>query len=117
VYSDQNIFDESLQIIADRYSKVASSKTYNNLSSWQAALSSDLLTLNVDNPDINSASISHIQLFTDATQNIYTYSLGSKATGFMLDGSNADPVQNGSEIMGTYLSRQRPKAPNNLGVN
>ncbi len=96
--SDYNIYDSSFQIDADRYS--GADQPFFTLSAWQAKLASEVMALNVDNPDGNSISQDMTGFFVDLANKDYRNVPGSPALGFMPDGSNAGPYQTGHEVIG-----------------
>jgi len=98
--SDYNIYENSFRIIADRYSSTVPTQNFNTLSAWQAKLASEIVSLNVDNPDTNSITADPSSLFIDLANKDYRNAPGSPALGFMPDGSNAGPYQTGHEIIG-----------------
>jgi len=96
--SDYNIYDSSFRIVADRFS--GADQGFNTLGSWQAKLASEVVSLNVDNPDTNSITANSSSLFIDLANKDYRNAPGSPALGFMPDGSNAGPYQFGNEVIG-----------------
>ena len=101
-YSDYNIFDSSLAVDLDvNGSGVGGTPTaYTSLATWQAALSSATVTLDMDNPDPNSIQSDAATLFTNAATGDFTNKAGSPALGLMPDGSNAGAYQIGTEQIG-----------------
>ncbi len=104
-YSDYNIYDQPFKVIADRYS--SNTKSYSKLSDWQSALSSQLLTLDINNPDQHSITSSAKNIFSNVGSTDYKYRIDSVANNFMPNGDNAGPYQTGTEVIGGI----RPVAP------
>ena len=76
-------------------------KVYKTLDKWKAVISSETLSLSVDNPDSNSIEVADPStLFNDITKRDYRYTDTSPAKGFMPDGTNAGPYQYGYETIG-----------------
>ncbi len=96
--SDYNIFDVSPSFAVDKFGAGEGNTT--SLATWQSYLAASYDTLLVDNPDTNSATASHTDLFVDADAGDYSHKAGSPALAFMSDGSNAGPYQTGYETIG-----------------
>ncbi len=97
--SDYNIYNTFNQMIGvDVYG--AGSQFFPTLAPWQAALNTDFVSLNFDNPDVNSITEIPENLFDNLDDKNYIYKASSPAIGFMPDGSNAGPYQFGNEIIG-----------------
>ncbi|MCF6299534.1 MAG: hypothetical protein L3J52_00180 [Proteobacteria bacterium] len=97
--SDYNIYNTfNLIIAADNYGD--GSQGFATLNPWQAALDAQFVSLNFDNPDINSITETPGILFDNLDDKNYTYKAGSPAIGMMPDGSNAGPYQLGNETIG-----------------
>jgi len=101
--SDYNIYDTSNSafnnvMTVDAYGDAA--QDFATLPPWQAALASDFVTLNFDNPDVNSITATPENLFDNLDDKNYIYKVDSPAIGFMPDSSNAGPYQFGNEIIG-----------------
>ncbi|WP_214660671.1 right-handed parallel beta-helix repeat-containing protein [sulfur-oxidizing endosymbiont of Gigantopelta aegis] len=101
--SDYNIFDASFHLAADRYSK-GNSKDYSTLSDWQAATSSDALTVAVNQPDQNSIIATHSGLFAQLDDTDYRYKTNSLANNFMPNNDNAGPYQLSNEVIGRIVA-------------
>ena len=99
-YSDYNFFEPNFSRSLMDNPIGNSSNIFSDLNSWRAATSSSVLTLNDDNPDINSLEVSESELFFDSSNQDYNLPVGSPAIGFMPDGSNAGAYQDGNEIIG-----------------
>ena len=98
--SNYNVYDASgFQIHADRYSSSGGSLIY-DLADWQKLVESDLMSLDVSNPDRDSITVNATSLFLSDVDNGYQFAEGSSATGLMPDGSSAGPYQYGNEIVG-----------------
>ncbi len=99
--SNYNIYSgASFKIIADRYNSTHPTQAFDNLSAWQSKLASEVVSLNVDNPDGNSINQDMTAFFVDIANKDYRNAPGSPAIGFMPDGTNAGPYQTGNEIVG-----------------
>jgi len=118
VASNDNIFDidKGFPILLDgRYD--STKKVYSTLNNWKAALSSQALSLSVNNPDSNSITSAPTSLFIDITKRDYRYTDTSPAKGSMPDGSNAGPYQYGNEIIGLLPDGfKRPSKVTNLMI-
>ncbi|MDB4363240.1 right-handed parallel beta-helix repeat-containing protein [Pseudomonadales bacterium] len=98
--SNYNVYDASgFQIYADRYSSSGGSLIY-DLADWQKLVESDLMSLDVSNPDRDSITVNATSLFLSDVDDGYRLAEGSSATGLMPDGSSAGPYQYGNEIVG-----------------
>ncbi len=98
-YSDYNVYHSSNSIISvDAYG--LSSQGFATLPPWQAALASQFVTLNFDNPDTNSITVNPADLFDNLGDKNYIYKVGSPAIDMMPDGTNAGPYQFGGETIG-----------------
>ena len=100
--SNYNVYDASgFQIYADRYSSSGGS-LINNLAAWQTLVESDLVSLDVSNPDQDSITVNATSLFLSDVDDGYRLAEGSSAIGLMNDGSDAGAYQFGVENIGIY---------------
>ncbi|MCF6314406.1 MAG: InlB B-repeat-containing protein, partial [Verrucomicrobiales bacterium] len=116
--SDYNIYNTFNTIVgADTYG--SGSQSFSTLTPWQAALSAQFVSLNVDNPDANSITETPGNLFDNLNDKNYIYKTGSPAIGMMPDGSNAGPYQFGDEVIGLLplWPGGAPSLTNELTVN
>lgn len=110
-YSDFNVFDSSIQIIADRYSNETSAKFYRSLSDWKSVEIGDTLTVATSGPDKSSIVSSIEDLFSSISSNDYVYNNDSLALKIMADGLNAGPYENGGEVIGVHPELDIRPAP------
>lgn len=108
VSSDYNIYDNTFQNAADRYS--ATGVYFHTLADWKKAQDSQFVTLAMSSPDSHSITSSASVLFNNPSAAVYTHKSGSPAIGFLPDKTNAGPYQNGNEVIGGPVANP-PGAP------
>lgn len=97
--SDHNLFD-AFALIADRYATPRQDQYFNSLTDWQQALSSQVASLAIDQPDPHSQVVPFSSLFEAPDLANYQYSADSPAKALMPDQTHAGPYQLGTEQLG-----------------